>query len=248
MFNVAGKSIENVRNFKQVHIVTNDSKLQRLTALPSFGTLRIFNENLAAVQMYRTEVTLNRPISVGFTILELAKLRTYDFYYGFVKPAFKDGSVSFLAGDTDSFVLKIDRISIEKVENILQANRSIFDFSNLPEKHRLKHDANRMVPGKVKFELGDAVCLEFCALSPKCYSMMTDKGFRQARKGSKREIKHELYKQCLLTDTCHTETTREVKTLWARVVPCFGGKKGLESNRHEETLSQSDRFIKFRPL
>ena len=49
MFNVAGKSIENVRNFKQVYIVTNDFKLQRLTALPSFGTLLIFNDNLAAV-------------------------------------------------------------------------------------------------------------------------------------------------------------------------------------------------------
>ena len=187
--------------------------------------------------MFWTEVTLNRPISVGFTILELAKLRTYDFYYGFVKRAFKDGSVSFLAGDTDHFVLKIDGISIEKVENTLQANRSIFYFSNLPDKHRLKDDANRMEPGKVKFELGDAVCLEFCALLPKCYSRIADKGFRQARKGSKREIKHEHYKKMFTDGYLSYRSYPRGKNLWARAVPCFGGKKDFESNRHEEIIS-----------
>lgn len=208
-FIYTGKSIENVRNHKDVKICTDPTKLERLVALPTFGRLQVFDENLVAVQMFRPKVVLNRPISVGFSVLELAKLRTYEFYYDFIKPSFKHGTVSFLAGDTDSFVLKIS--GINDTDRILKANQHLLDCSNLPDGHYLKNDTNKMVPGKVKFELGDHVCLEFCALSPKCYSMKTDKGFRQARKGSKYEIRHEVYKKCLLTDTCHTGNIREVR-------------------------------------
>lgn len=209
VFLFAGKSIENVRHHKNVKICTTPAKLNKLVALPTFDTLRVFSENLAAVQMYRPEVVLSRPISVGFSILELAKLRTYEFYYDFILPSFKHGRVAFMAGDTDSFVVKIDGVG--DVNGILKANRHLFDFSNLPEGHPLKDDSNRMIPGKVKFELGDHVCMEFCALSPKCYSMLTDSGFRQARKGSKQVIKHEVYKECLLTNTCHSSNVCELR-------------------------------------
>lgn len=134
-------------------------------------------------------------------ILELAKLVTYEFFYDFVKPAFKDGSVSFLAGDTDSFILKID--GIDSVDQILKENSHLFDFSNLSKGHPLKDDSNKIVPGKVK--------LEFCALSPKCYSMKTDTGYKQAHKGSKKDLKHELYKQCMLSDSCHADDVSEIR-------------------------------------
>jgi hypothetical protein len=105
---ILGKSFEIPRYFKDVRICTNETHLTRLVSQPTFDCLKVLGENLTVVQMHRSVVELNKPIAVGFAILELSKLAVYSFYYDFVKPALsKDGKVSFLAGDTDSFVLKI---------------------------------------------------------------------------------------------------------------------------------------------
>jgi hypothetical protein len=48
---------------------------------------------------------------VGFAILELSKLSVHSFYYDCVKKKLaKDASVSFVASDTDSLVLKISGV------------------------------------------------------------------------------------------------------------------------------------------
>lgn len=176
---------------------------------PTFATLHEFGENVAAVQMHKERVILNRPYAVGFCVLELAKLETYKFYYEFVQPAFKEGSVALLTQDTDSFLIKIDGFS--DVNKILKRHSHLFDFSNLPDGHELKSDENRLKPGYVKFELGAEVCCEFCALSPKCYSLRTDSGFKQTIKGSKRRLSHERYKECQLREKFEEEKVREIK-------------------------------------
>lgn len=201
--------MESVRSHKDVKICTSAERLHKLVGLPTFATLHEFGENLAAVQLNKERVVLNRPFAVGFCVLELAKLETYKFYYDFVQPAFKDGSVSLLMQDTDSFLIKID--GYDDVDKILKKHSHLFDFSNLPEGHKLKNDDNRMKPGYVKFELGAEICCEFCALSPKCYSLRTDTGFKQTMKGSRKRLSHELYKECLLEDKCHEDKVRDIK-------------------------------------
>ena len=43
---------------------------------------------------------LNKPVYVGFTVLELSKWLMYDFHYNYVKKHF---DAEFLFTDTDSF-------------------------------------------------------------------------------------------------------------------------------------------------
>lgn len=160
--------------------------------------------------MHRPVVVLNRPIAVGFTILELSKLTVYSFLYDFVKPKLcEKGRVSFLTGDTDSLVLKIS--GVPNLRDRDRKYKTMFDLSNLPNDHPLHDNENKMVPGKVKFEQPGQVGIEFVALSPKCYSFKTDKGFKQTRKGCSRQIKHDLYKQCIFNGTCHSEHVKEVR-------------------------------------
>lgn len=200
--------------------------MTRLVSKPTFDCLRVFDENLTAVQMHRSVVQLNRPIAVGFTILELSKLAVYSFYYDFIKPTLsKDGRVQFLAGDTDSFVLKIS--GVPDLTDRYKRNKHLFDFSNMPEGHPLKDDTNKLIPGKVKFELPGHVGLEFVALSPKCYSLKTDQGFKQARKGHSREVRHELYKECLLQSTCHSENVNEIRTYGQQLYQVSVTKRAL---------------------
>ena len=179
--------MECVRSHKDVHICTNPESLLRLVSLPTFATLHEIDVNLAAVQMHKERVVLNRPYAVGFCVLELAKLETYEFYYEFEKSSYKDGEVSPLMQDTDSFLIKID--GYDDVDKILKEKAHLFDFSNLPADHKLKDDGNRMKPGYVKFELEAEICIEFCGISPKCYSLRTDAGFKQTMKGSRKSFR-----------------------------------------------------------
>lgn len=192
-----------------MRICTTAEKLHKLVSLPTFSTLHEFGKDLAAVQMNKERVVLNRPYAVGFCVLELAKLEIYKFYYEFITPAFKDSRVSCLMHDTDSFLLQI--LGDEDVYSILKANSNRFDFSNLPPNHVLKDDTNKMKPGFVKFELGAATCIEFCAVSPKCYSLRTDIGFKQTLKGSRTRLSHEMYKNCLLKEQCQVQNVRDLK-------------------------------------
>ena len=58
-------------------------------------------------------------------------LRIYEFSYDF-----KHGTVSYLAGDTENFVLKVS--GLNDVDRILKANQHLLDCSNLPDGHYLK--------------------------------------------------------------------------------------------------------------
>ena len=62
---------------------------------------KIFNHNLVAVQKNKNNVILNRPVYVGFVILELSKYHTYNFHYNFKKQKYGDNS-RLLFTDTNS--------------------------------------------------------------------------------------------------------------------------------------------------
>lgn len=157
--------------------------------------MRVFDDNLAAVQMYRESVKLNKPITVGYCVLELSKLRMYQFWYDFIQVAFRDAKISLLLSDTDSFLVKLE--NIEDPEEVLHQHRDRFDFSKLNDGHRLRDESNKQVPGKMKMLLPGEVCMESVVLSSKCYSILTDKGTCSAMKGVAGRLTHEAYKNCL---------------------------------------------------
>ena len=68
-----------------VRLVNNEKGFLKYTSRPTHITHKIFNENYAAIHEIKTVLTLNKPIYVGFTVLELSKWLMYDFYYNFIK-------------------------------------------------------------------------------------------------------------------------------------------------------------------
>lgn len=69
---VFGKTMENLQKRVNVKLVTNPSKLTKLTDSPAFDAFCIFSEDLAAICMKKTNLSLNRLIYVGFMILDLS--------------------------------------------------------------------------------------------------------------------------------------------------------------------------------
>ena len=72
-------------------------------------------------------MTLNKPIYVGFCILELSKLLIYQFHYDYVLKTF---NAKLLFTDTDSLVYEI------KYSNVYDQcfkDKHLFDFSGYPK-------------------------------------------------------------------------------------------------------------------
>ena len=67
---------------------------------------------------------LNKPIYVGFTVLDLSKWKMYDFHYNFVK---KNFNADLLFTDMDSLTYAI--ISENIYEEFFKW-KDLFDFSN----------------------------------------------------------------------------------------------------------------------
>ena len=200
---VFGKTMENLRKRVNVKLVNDKAKLSKLTASPSFNYFRIFSEDLAAVNMRKTKLYLNRPIYVGFTILDLSKVLMYDFHYNYIKHKY-NSNAKLLFTDTDSLCYEIATDDV--YEDMLQ-DISLFDTSEYNKDHPLYSAANKKVLGKMKDETHGVAIEEFVGLRPKMYSIIyteqnksvekkTAKGIKKSV--TKRQLRHASYKECLL--------------------------------------------------
>ena len=96
---VYGKTMENLRKRISVRLVNNEKDFLKYTSRPTQITDKIFSKNYAAIHEIKPVLTLNKPIYVGFTVLELSKWLMYDFHYNFIKKHF---DAELLFTDTDS--------------------------------------------------------------------------------------------------------------------------------------------------
>ena len=96
---VYGKSMENIRKRINVKLINDSKEYLKCVSRPNFVSQKIFDQNFIAVHQIKTVLTLNKPIYVGFCILELSKLSMYKFHYDYVLNTL---NVKLLFTDTDS--------------------------------------------------------------------------------------------------------------------------------------------------
>ena len=96
---VYGKTMEILRKRISVKIVNNEKDFLKHVSKPTFISRKIFDKSYAAIHEIKPALTLNKPIYVGFTILELNTWLMYDFHYNFIKKHF---DAELLFTDTDS--------------------------------------------------------------------------------------------------------------------------------------------------
>ena len=73
-----GKTMENLRKRINVRLVNNEKDFLKYTSRPTHITHKIFGKNYAAIHEMKLVLMLNKPIYVGFTVLELSKCLMYD--------------------------------------------------------------------------------------------------------------------------------------------------------------------------
>ena len=199
---VFGKTMENLHKRVDVRLVTNEKKLDKLTAKPTYMSSKIFNENLMAVHKVKERLTLNRLAYVGMCILDLCKTLMYDFHYNYIKKKYGDRA-ELLFTDTDSLTYEIEA---EDVYNDFWNDKDMFDNSDYPDNSPYHCNANKKVIGKFKDEACGVPIVEFIGLQSKMYSYVKDdeKGGRTT-KGIKKNviknnIKHKDYKNTLINN------------------------------------------------
>ena len=201
---VFGKTMENIRNRKNVKLVNSEEKARKLIAKPNYRSCKIFSENLISVHMKKTSLIMNKPVYLGACILDISKTIMYDFHYKYIKPMYKD-KAKLLFTDTDSLMYEIETEDFYK--DISGDVKDRFDTSDYPNNHPsgIPTGVNKKVLGMFKDEAMGKIIKEFVGLRAKLYSYKMSEGEESKKcKGIKRQvvqksITHEDYKTCLLT-------------------------------------------------
>ena len=69
---VFGKTIENVRKYRDIKPVTTERRRKYLASELDYHITRFFTENLLAIEMQKSEILTNKLIHLGYSILELS--------------------------------------------------------------------------------------------------------------------------------------------------------------------------------
>ena len=96
---VYGKTMKNLKNIIKIRVVKNSKDFIQYTSRPTCVNWKVFENNLAVIHEKKISLTLNKPIYVGFTVLEISKLEMYNIYYNFMIRKFNP---RLLFTDTDS--------------------------------------------------------------------------------------------------------------------------------------------------
>ena len=164
---VFGKTQENLRNRISVELIANREVALKRVAKPNFKRSVQLHEDLVIMETAVTNLILNKPVYVGFSVLDLSKLLMYQYHYNKMLPAYPN-KINLCFTDTDSLLYEVETPDI--YADMLE-NRDEYDFSGYPFNHPCYSDVNKKVIGKFKDELNSLTLNEFIGLGPKCYSL-----------------------------------------------------------------------------
>ena len=119
-----GKTMENLRKRINVRLINNAEDFLKFSSQPSYITLKTFGKDYAVIHEIKQVLILNKPIYVGFTVLDLIKWKIYDFHYNFIK---KNFDAELLFTDTGRITYEIKSANV--YEEFFKW-KDLFDFSN----------------------------------------------------------------------------------------------------------------------
>ena len=202
---VFGKTMENVRNHRDIKLVTNDERRNKLVSEPNYHTTMQFSENLMAIEMKKTAIVMNKQIYLGQAILHISKTLMYESWYDYIKPKYKE-KVQLCYMDTDSFIILFKTQDFYK--DIANDVDKWFDTSgyNKNDDRQLPIGINKKGLGMFKDELNGKIMTKFCAPRAKTYSFLSDDGIKKKKaKGTKKcvikcHLKFDDYKDSIFND------------------------------------------------
>ena len=106
---VTGKTMENVRKRINVRLVNRGEDFIKYISKPTFITHKSFGKYYAVIHEIKPVLLLNKPIYVGFTVLDLSKWKMHGFHYNFIKKNF-DAELLFTDTDSPTYEIKSENV------------------------------------------------------------------------------------------------------------------------------------------
>ena len=120
--------MENMRKWVDVRLEKSKGNILKLASKPTFGSRKIFYEDLVAVHKIKETLTLNKSAHVGMCILDLSKTLMYNFHYNYIRKNYGEKTLLLLT-DTDSLFYEIQA---EAVYKDFYKNREAFYNNDYP--------------------------------------------------------------------------------------------------------------------
>ena len=173
-----GKTKENLRKKINVRLVNNAGDYKKYVTKPSFVSQKILDKKFVAIA-----ITLDKPIYLGFSILDLSKLLMYEFYYKYIKTKYY---AKLLFTETDSLVYEIEA---KYVYEGFYEEKNFIDFSDYSQDSMIFDTVNKKVIDKMKDEFKGKIISEFVGLKSKMYYLVdVDGGENKKAKGVNKNI------------------------------------------------------------
>ena len=138
------KKMDNLRKRTDVTLINNAKDNIGYTCKPSFVSQKIFNKNFVSIHKIKTVLTLDMPIYIQLSILDLSKLLMYEFHYKYIEK--KNFNANLLFIDTDSLVYENET---DDVNEDFCKDKNLFDLSDYPQDTKFFDPANKKVIGKM---------------------------------------------------------------------------------------------------
>ena len=78
---VFGKTMDNVRNHRDIRVVTSDKRRSILASESNYHSSKCISKDLMIMEMRKVEVKMNKPIYLGQAILDISKTLMYEIWY-----------------------------------------------------------------------------------------------------------------------------------------------------------------------
>jgi hypothetical protein len=166
---VYGKTMENILNRSAMKIVDvkDEKKITKITSSENILDVNVLTQNLMLYSCKKQPPVFDKPIYVGFTILEISKYHMYNLLYSKIKKKWPTSQLMYM--DTDSLIVKMDE---EKID--YNGIEESFDLSAY--KDNRKRNENKGVLGTLKDEYPNDKISRFVCLKSKCYALVTESG------------------------------------------------------------------------
>ncbi|OXA41924.1 hypothetical protein Fcan01_23329 [Folsomia candida] len=226
-----GKSIQNVRSQLDARVVTTSDQFKKLASNPAVSSVRLLsrnkvgqqlkkvNNNVAVFLLRKNRVKLDKPVFIGFTILELSKLLVYTFHYDYMGQKYGI-NCNLLNMDTDGFLYEV---FTNNFYNDMLAQLDIFDTSNYPKDHFLFSLKNKKIPGKLQDEKAGFLIKSYASPKAKMLSLEVVDGvnivdIHKRAKGIKKnvikhDLSHENFKEVVLNEILTYATMNSFRSI-----------------------------------
>ena len=115
------KTMENVRNHRDIKLLTSDKRRKQLVSDPNYHSHKNFSDHLMAIEMKKTRVKMTKPLYLGMSILDISKILMYKFWYDYISPKYGD-KAKLCYTDTDSFIIYIKTEDFLKIFLMMYGN------------------------------------------------------------------------------------------------------------------------------